>query len=272
MDKNFKCISINGFSGDRTSYGMEVCHAFAKTLSEYLNIEVEYHGEPQFVADLNWDKALAESNDILTKASSLIEFAFDEGFKPILITPRCATAIATLPQVMNKFPECVVIYFDAHGDVTTPTTSVSGYLGGMPITAAMGVWNSGFGSGVKTEQFIHIGGRDFDSCEDEFFEENKVLLLSKQQIEQDLSELERLIKDKPVFVHIDVDVFEPSEVVAEYAVADGLFRQHIHAIMTSVKAHGILIGLEITEFSPKTNEEREHSYTALFDSLRSLRS
>ncbi len=30
------------------------------------------------------------------------------------------------------------IYFDAHGDVTTPTTTISGYLGGMPITGAMG--------------------------------------------------------------------------------------------------------------------------------------
>ncbi|MES9902077.1 MAG: arginase family protein [Sedimenticola sp.] len=268
--KNFKCISLNGFSGDRTPHGMDVCHSLSQALSEYLNIEVEYHGEPRPTADLRWDNALVESHEMLSKASSLIKSILYEGDKPILITPRCATAIATLPQVMNKFPECVVIYFDAHGDLNTPKTSITGYLGGMPVTAAMGIWDSGFGSGVKADQFVHIGGRDFDNCEVDFLNERNILVLSKEQVERDLSVLESLIENKPVFMHIDVDVFDPSEFAAEYTVNDGIFRQHIQTVLASVQENAILVGLEITEFSPKTNEERESSYAALFDSLKSL--
>lgn len=272
LGKKFKCISLNGFAGDRTPFGMEVCHQFSQALGEYLNIEVDYYGTPESVADLKWDKALVASDELLSKASTLISSVLNEGVKPILITPRCATAIATLPQVVTKFPKCIVIYFDAHGDVTTPMTSITGYLGGMPITAAMGKWNSGFGSGVKADQFVHIGGRDFDKCEIDFLEENKILVLSKKQVEQDISELVSLIRNKPVFIHLDVDVYDPSEAVAEYAVEDGLFRQHIQKIMTSIFQNAMLVGIEVTELSPKTNEERESSYAALFNSLQSLRS
>ncbi len=113
---------------------------------------------------------------------------------------------------------------------------------------------------MKPSQFVHIGGRDFDSCEIDFLEENNILVLSKKQVEQDLPELERLIKNKPVFIHIDVDVFDPSEVVAEYAVANGLLRHHIQKVMAVVLAHGVLVGLEITEFSPKT----ESPHTMLY--------
>lgn len=118
---------------------------------------------------------------------------------------------------------------------------------------------------------MHIGGRDFDSCEREFFEKNQIMVLSKQQLEQNTSEFECLIKDKPVYIHIDTDVYEPSEVVAEYAVPDGLYRQDVHKILKIVQESSCLVGIEITEISPKSETEYEQSCLALFDSLQSLR-
>jgi len=65
-------------------------------------------------------------------------------------------------------------------------------------------------------------------------------------------------------------VYDPTEVVAEYSVPDGLFRQHVNKVISLIVAQGRLVGVEVTELSPKTVAERERSYQAIFESLGSL--
>ena len=47
-----------------------------------------------------------------------------------------------------------VVWLDAHGDFNTPATSGSGYLGGMPLAAACGLWDSGYGAGVDPRAVV----------------------------------------------------------------------------------------------------------------------
>ncbi len=264
------CISINGFAGDRTPHGMKECHALSRTIGARFGIDVEYHGEPSPASDLTWDQALDKSRETFARSASLIKDAFERGVVPLIVTPRCATALATLPQVVVAYPDCVIAYFDAHGDLTTPETSESGYLGGMPLAATLGLWESGYGNGLRPEQLVHIGGRDFDDCEIDLLHETDIHVFSKERLEEDRRSLHDLIADKAVFVHIDVDVFDPTEVTAEYAVADGLLRQHVKSVLKEITAHATLVGLEITEFSPKNDVERENSYSALLEALEGL--
>ena len=266
----FKCFSLNGFAGDRTAEGMRECHALAHKISTHFGIDVEYRGQPSPVADLNWDKALIKSKLVFTMAAQIVSDALRQKIIPLVVTPRCATAISTLPQVISEYPDCVIVYLDAHGDLTTPKTSESGYLGGMPISAVLGFWESGYGSGLKPEQLIHVGGRDFDECEVQLLNKINVVVISKEELEKSLVSLSDLIKNKPVYVHIDVDSFDPSEVVAEYSVEGGLYRNDVKSILKAITDNSNLVGLEIAEFSPKNDHEREHSYTALLESLEGL--
>ncbi len=268
---HYECIGLNGFAGDRTPYGMQACHPLATAIGESFSIPVTLHGQTQSTRDLSWDAALHESQATFHAAAQLLDDCFKRGKKPLLITPRCATAIATLPVVISNFPEAVIVNFDAHGDLNTPQTSNSSYLGGMPITAAMGIWDSGYGSGLTAENLVHIGGRDFDESELEFISERKILAFFNDNIEKNLQLLKEKIRQKPVFIHIDTDVFDPTEVVAEYSVNDGLFRQHIHSVLQVVHQAGTLIGMEITEFSPKNTNEQLHSHKAILDALNSLK-
>jgi len=267
---NFKCIGINGFAGDRTPEAMAECHAFVRAFSEHFNLPFSCFGEPAAARNLPWDAAITESKDTLDLAAEKVQKVINSKSVPLLITPRCATAIASLPVILANFPDAVVVYFDAHGDLNTPDSSESGYLGGMPITAALGEWDSGYGSGLTKENLVHIGGRDIDASEQEFINENQIMTISKTQIEGDLSDFERLIKDRPVFIHLDTDVYDPSEVTAEYSVSDGLFRNHVKKIIDIVLSEEQLVGLEITELSPKNNRERKKSYDSLFESFSGL--
>ncbi len=266
----FECIGVTGFAGDRTPEAMIECHPFTNALSEFLNVPVSLYGHAGSPKDLPWNDALIESYDVFSTVARVVNESLDRGCAPILITPRCASAIASLPVVISKFPDALILYFDAHGDLNLPESSASGYLGGMPITAAMGEWDSGYGSGLHAKNLVHIGGRDLDLEEHDFIRANKITTVSKRQLESDLDQLTDLIRGRAVYIHIDTDVYDPSEVVAEYSVADGLFARHVKDVIRLVLAEGCLLGLEITELSPKDSFEREHSYKALFNSLNPL--
>ncbi len=268
---NFECIGINGFAGDRTPEAMFECHAFVKSFAIYFGFPFKLFGEPEDARDLPWDAAIVESKPTFDLAVKQLKEIINSDRLPILITPRCATAIASLPVIVANYPEVVVLYFDAHGDLNTPDTSESGYLGGMPITAALGEWSSGYGSGLLASNLVHIGGRDIDAAERAFIDTHNIMTISKGQIEGDLSEFRQMIKGRPIFIHLDTDVYDPSEVTAEYAVDNGLLRNHVRKIVDISMSEGQLIGLEITELSPRNIEERKQSYESLFESFSGLK-
>lgn len=268
----YECVGVNGFAGDRTPEAMLECHRFTKSFASHFDLSFELVGQPEGARELPWQAALTESKLTFETARMHLERILDAGSKPILITPRCATAIASLPIIVARHSGVVVLYFDAHGDLNMPETSESGYLGGMPITAALGEWDSGYGAGLETSNLIHIGGRDLDAAEQVFIDRTNLLTISKSQIEKDLSCLTKAILGKPVYIHLDTDVYDPSEVTAEYAVSDGLYRRHVAKIVDLVTQHGNLVGMEITELSPSNAKQREISYAALFESFDSINS
>ena len=102
-----RCLSLNGFAGDRTPYAMYYCHQLSEKVSEYFGIAVEYHGEAQNTKEQNWDVALVESQPLFQKAAVCLNTVLNQLSIPLIITPRCATAIATLPQVMSSYPDCI---------------------------------------------------------------------------------------------------------------------------------------------------------------------
>lgn len=268
----FQCVSVNGFAGDRTPEAMIECHNFATAFSKHFDIPLELVGHPASARTLPWDAAIIESEQIFKAIIENLNRILSDNNRPILITPRCASAIASLPTIAARYTDVVVLYFDAHGDMNTPQTSKTGYLGGMPITAALGLWNSGYGAGLGLENIVHIGGRDFDPAEQLFIQENSVQTFTKDDLNGDLAVLHKTIAGKPVYIHLDTDVFDPEEVTAEYAVENGLYRHHVRKVVDLVLKHSQLVGIEITELSPRTTTERHQSYKAVFDSLCGLNS
>lgn len=267
---NFECIGVNGFAGDRTIEAMQECHPFTKALATKLGLPYRLTGAAGQARDLTWDAALEQSRPTFESAIEQLQQTFSANKKPVLVTPRCATAIATLPVIAAEYPGLLVLYFDAHGDLNTPHTSESSYLGGMPITAALGIWQSGYGAGLSADDIVHIGARDLDQAETEFISTHEICTLNMADIDSNEEKLRDKLRGRPVFIHLDTDVFDPSEVTAEYAVEGGLFRQHVAKVVRLVIEHADLVGVEITELSPKTQAQRARSYEALYDSFADL--
>ena len=116
-----------------------------------------------------------------------------------------------------------LLYIDAHGDFNVPETTLSGMLGGMPVavSAGMALHNlrreSGLDPGIPTDRIVLAGVRDLDPLEAELVAAANIRRLSTDDLVTRLDrvrlEVQRLAGlSDVVYVHVDMDVLDPSEV------------------------------------------------------------
>jgi arginase len=125
-------------------------------------------------------------------------------------------------------PEAIkigMLWLDAHPDFNTPETTRSGSLGGMPVAVATGRALQRMRLDAKldpplSDQHVVMGGvRLTDPLEQHLVDESRIEQLSVDDLRQmtpavwaQLDRLDRLT-DK-IYVHIDMDVLDPREVMA----------------------------------------------------------
>jgi arginase len=116
-----------------------------------------------------------------------------------------------------------LVFVDAHGDFNTPETTLSGMLGGMPVAVAAGLaltnlrLKSGLDLALPTRYIVMAALRDTDPLEQELIDRSDIQLISVQDIrtrsENMHAQMRRLSKlTDVIYVHIDMDVLDPSEV------------------------------------------------------------
>jgi arginase len=117
-----------------------------------------------------------------------------------------------------------MLWLDAHGDINTPETTRSGSLGGMPVAVATGRALQVMRLDAKLEpamsdRHVVMGGvRLTDPLEQRLLDNSLIEQLTVEDLRTMspavFRELDRLnaISDK-IYVHIDMDVLDPSEVM-----------------------------------------------------------
>ena len=116
-----------------------------------------------------------------------------------------------------------LIYFDAHADFNTPETTLSGMLGGMDVAIAAGMCLTrlrlkiGLDPALPTKYIVFDGLRDVDPLEQELLDRSDCESLSVADIRARGDALERQMKRLSglvdvIYVHVDMDVLDPSEV------------------------------------------------------------
>lgn len=131
--------------------------------------------------------------------------------RPVVISGDCTTALGTLAGLQRRGLDPAVVWFDAHGDLNTPRTSLSGYRGGMPLAMALGhgdrtVPRSLGLRRILPEQVLLVDARDLDPGE-------RDLLAVAPVRHVPVGEASTwLVPDGPVYLHIDLDVLDPEEI------------------------------------------------------------
>ncbi|MFC2160759.1 arginase family protein [Acidobacteriota bacterium] len=116
-----------------------------------------------------------------------------------------------------------LIYFDAHADINTPETTLSGMYGGMDVALAAGLFNpnnrivSGLDPPLPPSYIVLGDVRDTDPREMELINRLDVNILSTEDIRNItpnvFKQMERLSRlTDMIYIHVDMDVLAPEEV------------------------------------------------------------
>lgn len=223
---------------------MQASPVLAAVLAERLGVAPTVVGRPEAALSTSWRTELDAARPALEAMGRQIDDVLAAGRLPVTALSRCAVALATLPVVVRRRPDALVVWFDAHADINTPTTSTSDFLGGLALSGPLGLWDSGLGSGLAPTWTILAGARDIDPPEQELIDAGRVGL-----VPVGLGFEERLMEavgGRPVYVHVDCDVLEPGVVPTDYAVPGGLSLDELAGAM-AVLSGSELVGLEVGE-------------------------
>jgi arginase len=157
-----------------------------------------------------------------------------------------------------------LLWIDAHGDMNTPTTSLSGNVHGMPLAALLGnepaelARIGGFSPKVRPENTVIIGVRNLDEREKVAVRDSKVHVFTMKDIDRHgiASAAEQAVKlagqgAAGIHVSFDMDVCDPSIAPGVGTpVKGGLDYREAHMLMEIVADSGLLTSLDLVEVNP----------------------
>jgi arginase len=229
-------------TSDRDARAAEGARALAGELAARLGTEARVVGSPGEPRESHWDEDLRDSRGCLLEAGGQLEDALTGGRFPILTASDCSICLTTLPTLARHRPDAWVLWLDAHGDFNSPETTPSGFLGGMCLAAACGVWDSGLGAGLDPARVVMCGVRDVDAGERVLLETRGVGLVERPP------DLAGHLRGLPVYVHLDLDVLDPAVMPARFPAPGGLSDGGLRTLLAEVAEAADLIGVEITAF------------------------
>ncbi len=231
--------------GDRNDLAIAGARSVGAMLGERMALAPALLGHPRPAMGLDWKVELEAALPELAAIGAHFDRLLARGMRLLTASSRCSASLATLPAVAAHRPDACVVWFDAHADLNTPSTTGSGYLGGMALSGPLGLWDSGLGAGLALSNVILVGQRDIDPAERALIASGAVRHIAPGP--NLAAELRAAVAGRPVYIHLDCDVLDPGIVPTEYRCDHGLSLEDLRAAGT-VLAEVEIIGLEIAEF------------------------
>ena len=194
---------------------------------------------------------------------------------PLVLAGNCGSSLGTVSGVRGASPNdgsaadsIGVIWLDAHADFNTPETTTSGFLDGTVLAALTGRgWSAltasipGFRP-VPDAHVVLVGARDLDAEEERLLASSRVMRVeaarmrlggARAALDPALTELARRVSR--VYLHIDLDVHEPSEARAnQYAVPGGLAAGAVRELVRVVAERFSIVAAALTAYDPSYDD------------------
>jgi|APPan5920702856_1055754.scaffolds.fasta_scaffold00030_4 arginase len=220
--------------------------------------------------DLEWSSRLEIESGIMgcsqiaaqlqTACGKLIEANPDRIFS---IGGDCGIEIAPASFLNKKYAgDLGLIWLDAHGDLNTPESSLSGHFHGMALRLLLGegaapILGTAF-SRFHSNQIFLIGCRDLDPPEQLFVNREKITLFSVEEIQQRPTAITDSIRDRgfeKIYIHLDLDVLDPQQFpFVKCPTPEGVSFEALLRLVNELKANFEILGFSIVEFCPIRNE------------------
>jgi arginase family enzyme len=210
-----------------------VFHAGLVRVPQAWGTEGEAMAEAAYL-DLPYPEAAVVEADTLEEQN--LALAADLPVRPLVLGGDCCSHIGAVEGLAARQDRLAVIWLDAHGDLNTPETSPSGNTWGMPLRIIL---DSG---AVAPDDVALVGARALDPPEEEY--------IARSGIHTGDDAVDRALDGvNCVYVALDADVIEPSELSVFMPEPDGLSIDEVEAILRGVEERASVLGAGFTGLS-----------------------
>lgn len=243
-------------------------------------IAPQWQGSPSARAMLLTDGAAAIAGDLPRAATTVLDVPLEAGESlatgvhrlsslqrirsligeqdvegSIVIGGDCGVSVWAIDALPGDRSDLAVVWCDAHPDLHTPDSSPSGAFSGMALRALLGDGEPSvvLSPGIPAHRVVVVGARSVDPAEEASLEELHTLSPNDLSAENALADAVATTGATRVWVHIDVDVIDPSQIsgvsdAAPFGVDAGQLARSIRALRERVP----LAGATIAGFAPRS--------------------
>jgi arginase len=166
-----------------------------------------------------WRSELQTTFELHRRLAELTRQGLAEGARPLILAGDCNMTVAAIA-AHDPGPRTGVVWLDAHADLNTPETDLSGYLDGQDLAMLTGrCWAGhtrsldGF-SPVPGDRVLLVGARAIDELERDVLADSGIARMSATDASL-LPTRDRMLHEftrglDQVHLHVDVDVLDTS--------------------------------------------------------------
>ncbi len=231
-------------------------------------------------------KDVGEVMAVCRELSARVGDAIREGRLPIVIGGDHSVAIGSLAGAASAVgaENLAVVYIDGHTDINTDKTTLTGFLHGMPLAAAMGLCDDRLTVGgkvnLKGKNTFILGARSIDEGEYPIIASQGVTLYTAETIRRRgtaavIGEVLNAVTTSAIHVSFDVDFLDQTVFPSTgYRMPNGLTLADAAEILTACFATGRVCSLDVVEYNPLLDTDgrgREKLFSLLMQITRTER-
>ena len=195
--------------------------------------------------------------DVIRQTRAAVRDALDAGRFPLVLAGNCHCAVGAVAALGS---DVGIVWFDAHADFHTPDSTTTGFFDGMPLALIAGEgWAQLRGTveglqPVPEDRIVLVGARDLEQTEEARLAASTIALPDAGSLETALDEL--ATRAHTVYLHIDLDVLDPSEGRANgWAVEGGLTADELETAVDAVRARFTVAAATFSAYDPTEDPE-----------------
>ena len=224
----------------------------------FTRLGIEF-GSKEVAPDHPFPAEINSAFELAAKISARVRACREPGIFPIVLSGNCNAAVGTLSGCGAQ--NTGVVWFDGHGEATTPETTKSGFLDGMPISILLGrAWQTlaksvpGF-SPVPGNRIFLFGARDVEAVEVTLLEDAGVRQMATvEHLKNVLPGLAK--KVEKIYVHVDLDVLDPSVAKSnQWTPPNGITLETLLDAIREVTTHSQIAALGIASYDPEVDRD-----------------